>query len=63
MTKVEIMNELELIYEISKQTENILVCNKVNRLKDALRNEWDLSDFYAELMKKELYYYETNTQI
>jgi hypothetical protein len=57
MTKQEIMNELELIAEISKQTGNILICNKANRIKEALKNEWDLSDFYADLMRKELYYY------
>ena len=60
MTKAEIMNELELIAEISKQTDNILVYNKINRIKEALKNEWDLSDFYADLMRKELYYYESN---
>jgi hypothetical protein len=58
MTKQEIILELDIISAIARANENILICNKVKRIQEALRNEWDLSDFYMDLMKKELYHFE-----
>jgi hypothetical protein len=58
MTKQEIILELDIISAIAGANENILICNKVKRIQEALRNEWDLSDFYMDLMKKELYHIE-----
>ena len=58
MTKQEIILELDIISAIAEVNENILICNKVKRIQEALRNEWDLSDFYMDIMKKELYYLE-----
>jgi hypothetical protein len=63
MTKLEIMEELDIIYSVADSNDNTLICNKVKRIQETLRNEWDLSDFYMDLLKKELYYNETNTQV
>lgn len=59
MNKKQINDELQLCIDILDTTHNIVVANKLRRIKESLRNEWDLSDFYMELIKKELDYYET----
>jgi hypothetical protein len=59
MNKTQIIDELNLSIDILDSLDNVLVANKLRRIKDSLINEWDLSDFYMELIKKELYYYET----
>jgi hypothetical protein len=58
MNKPQIIEELELSIYMLDLSDNTLIANKLRRIKESLRNEWDLSDFYMELMKKELYYYE-----
>lgn len=60
MNKPQIIDELNLSIDILDSIDNILVANKLRRIKESLINEWDLSDFYMELMKKELYYNENN---
>ena len=61
MTKQEIISELDIISAVAEINENTLIYNKVKRIKDCLIDEWNLSDFYMELIKKELYHYETTT--
>lgn len=61
MNKTQIINELNLSIDILDSIDNVLVANKLRRIKESLINEWDLSEFYMELIKKELYYYETTT--
>jgi hypothetical protein len=61
MNKTQIIDELNVISAIAEVNDNALICNKVKRIQEALRNEWDLSDFYMDLLKKELYYNETNS--
>lgn len=61
MNKPQIIDELNLSIYILDTMDNVLVANKLRRIKESLINEWDLSDFYMELIKKELYYYETAT--
>jgi hypothetical protein len=58
MTKQEIISELDIISAVAEINENTLIYNKVKRIKDCLIDEWNLSDFYMDLMIKELYYYE-----
>ena len=60
MNKPQIIDELNLSIDILDSIDNVLVANKLRRIKESLINEWDLSDFYMELIKKELYYYENN---
>ena len=62
MNKKQINDELELCIDILDSLDNVLIANKLRRIKESLRNEWDLSDYYMELMKKELYYNETTTK-
>ena len=40
--------------------DNVFIANKLRRIKESLINEWDLSDFYMDLIKKELYYEDRN---
>lgn len=61
MNKKQISDELELCIDILDSLDNVIVANKLRRIKESLINEWDLSDFYMELIKKELYYYEATT--
>jgi hypothetical protein len=61
MNKPQIIDELNLSIDILDSIDNVLVANKLRRIKESLINEWDLSDFYMELIRKELYYYETTT--
>lgn len=58
MNKPQIIEELDLSIYMLDLSYNTLIANKLRRIKESLKNEWDLSDFYMELMKKELYYYE-----
>ena len=58
MNKAQIIDELNLSIDILDSVDNVLVANKLRRIKESLVNEWDLSEFYMELIKKELYYNE-----
>ena len=58
MNKPQIIEELDLSIYMLDLSDNTLIANKLRRIKESLKNEWDLSDFYMELIKKELYYYE-----
>ncbi len=40
--------------------DNVFIANKLRRIKECLINDWDLSDFYMDLIKKELYYEDRN---
>jgi len=58
MNKLQIMSELEKSIYILESLENVYIADKLKTIKESLINEWDLSDFYFELIKKELYYNE-----
>lgn len=58
MNKTQIIDEINLSIDILDSIDNVLIANKLRRIKESLINEWDLSDFYMELIKKELYYHE-----
>lgn len=60
MNKSQIIEELDLSIYILDTIDNVLIANKLRRIKESLTNEWDLSDFYIESIKKELYYNENN---
>jgi hypothetical protein len=61
MNKAQIAEELGLCIDTLDVLDNVLIANKLRRIKESLINEWDLNEFYMELIKKELYYYETTT--
>ena len=60
MNKTQIIDELNLSIDILDSVDNVLVANKLRRIKESLINEWDLSEFYMELIKKELYHEDRN---
>lgn len=65
MTKQQIIDELDVISAIAEVNDNVLICNKVRRIKEALITEWNNSDIHYEEFKKHLSRidYEANTQI
>ena len=60
MNKKEIADELALCIDTLDILDNVFIANKLRRIKESLINEWDLSEFYMDLIKKELYYNENN---
>ena len=62
MNKTQIIDELDVISAVAEVNDNVLICNKVRRIKEALTNEWDNSDVHYEEFKKHLSII-TNTQI
>jgi hypothetical protein len=60
MNKTQIAEELTLCIDTLDVLDNVFIANKLRRIKESLINEWDLSDFYMDLIKKELYYNENN---
>jgi hypothetical protein len=54
MNKPMIIEELDSIIYILESSDNTLLINKLKRIKVALIDDWDLSDFYMELLRKEL---------
>jgi hypothetical protein len=60
MNKTQIADELTLCIDTLDVLDNVFIANKLRRIKECLINDWDLSDFYMDLIKKELYYNENN---
>ena len=58
MNKAQIIDELDKSIYTLEVLENVFIANKLKSIKESLINEWDLSDFYMDLIKKELYYLE-----
>ena len=51
-----IIEELDSIIYMLESSYNTLLANKLKRIKVALIDDWDLSGFYMELLRKELNY-------
>jgi hypothetical protein len=60
MNKTQIADELTLCIDTLDVLDNVFIANKLRRIKECLINDWDLSDFYMDLIRKELYYNENN---
>lgn len=54
MNKPQIIEELDSIIYILESSDNVLLANKLKRIKVVLIDDWDLSDFYMDLLRKEL---------
>lgn len=54
MNKPQIIEELDSIIYILESSDNALLANKLKRIKVVLIDDWDLNDFYMELLRKEL---------
>jgi len=51
MTKNQIIDELELCVEALKTSEDVYTINKLNKVIDALKFEFSMSElYYAEMM-------------
>lgn len=60
MNKAQITKELERCIDTLDILDNVLVANKLRKIKESLIDEWKLNEFYMELIKKELHYNENN---
>ncbi len=54
MNKPQIIEELDSIIYILESSDNVLLANKLKRIKVVLIDDWDINDFYMELLRKEL---------
>lgn len=54
MNKPQIIEELDSIIYMLESSDNTLLANKLKRIKTVLIDDWDLNDFYMELLRKEL---------
>ena len=54
MNKPQIIEELDSIIYILESSDNTLLANKLKKIKVVLIDDWDLSDFYMDLLRKEL---------
>ena len=54
MNKPQIIEELDSIIYILESSDNTLIANKLKKIKVVLIDDWDLSDFYMDLLRKEL---------
>lgn len=59
MTKQEIIETLANCIELGYLTENVYLVNRLTKVSDALINDWEQSEMYAEEIKKILNYDET----
>jgi phage terminase large subunit-like protein len=60
MNKIQITEELGRCIDTLDILDNVLIANKLRRIKESLIDEWELNEFYMELIKKELHYNENN---
>jgi hypothetical protein len=54
MNKPQIIEELDSIIYILESSDSTLLADKLKRIKVVLIDDWDLSDFYMDLLRKEL---------
>lgn len=54
MTRLEIKNTLEDLIYVADIAENEYTANKLNKVLEALKSEWDASDYYYEQIKQQI---------
>jgi hypothetical protein len=57
--KTEIINDLDILIQLSKDLDNAYMKNKLRNIKKLLLEEWSESDLYQEQIKEVLRYDET----
>ena len=60
MTKIEIINKLEVCISIMKDTENTFVTRQLEEISKDLVKQWNESDWYLEEIRQELNYEQRN---
>lgn len=59
MNKNQIINEITEVMYVAEQIENVYIYNSLERIKQALENEWLESERYAEEIRSVLGYEQT----
>ena len=54
MTRLEIKNTLEDLIYVADIVENEYTANKLNEVLEALKSEWDASDYFYEQIKQQI---------
>ena len=54
MTQLEIKNTLEDLIYVADIAENEYTANKLKKVLEALKSEWDASDYYYEQIKQQI---------
>ena len=57
--KTEIINDLDILIQLSKDLDNAYMKNKLRNIKKVLLEEWNESDLYEQQVKEVLRYDET----
>jgi hypothetical protein len=57
--KTEIINDLDILIQLSKDLDNAYMKNKLRNIKKLLLEEWNESDLYYEQIKEVLRHDET----
>lgn len=52
--KTEIINDLDILIQLSKDLDNAYMKNKLRNIKKLLLNEWNETDLYYEQIKEVL---------
>ena len=52
--KIEVLNELDSLIQLSKDLDNIYIQNRLRYVKKLLMTEWNESDLYYEQIKQVL---------
>ena len=59
MTKPQIINEIKDLMYVAESTENVYFYHSLERIKNALEEEWNNSEMYMEEIKSVLNYEQT----
>ena len=54
MTRLEIKNTLEDLIYVADIAENEYTANKLKKVLEALKSEWDASEYYYEQIKQQI---------
>ncbi len=57
--KLQVINELDSLIQLSKDLDNLYIQNRLRFIKKLLKTEWNESDAYMEEIKQVLAYEET----
>ena len=62
MTKIEIINKLEICISIMQGTENTFVSRQLEEISKELIKQWNDSEWYFEQIRQELSYEQRNSK-
>ena len=62
MTKIEMLNKLEVCISIIKETENTFVKRTLEEVAEELVKQWSQSEVYYDQIRQELNYEQRNSK-